>query len=386
MKIKKRDLLFFLLVISVFKILILPKIVIQSIKIVAVLCTTVYITKKLKVKEMVNSTCLWGIYIILSTIINYFIGYVTISNIFESILQALSILNLFCIFFVYKKANELYRAKKILIVILWIYTIMSIITIVINGHGEGTTVVYFAGNKFRTCYYMLLLTCLLYSELKTSLKKNIYTTVGFWVSLVLLIFVAIYVNCSTALVCVAVFCAFMLLPNSVLKKLFSRKTVFIALIVTGVIWLFLQAILHLPVVQRIIVGILHKDLGLTGRFAIYSMLLDIVNKNPLWGYGYGNSIIYSCTHGMIANAQNNLMQVIVDYGIIGLLLFVNMIYSNLPKTNEKMNYMYVYIYIMLIAAIVEITFDFWFFVALFLVGFEGEISNKTSKIKIKGMW
>lgn len=386
MKIKKRDVLFFLLIISLFKITILPKIMIQSIKIIAVSCTLVYITKKVKIRELINSVCLWGVYIVLSTIINYFKGYVEASNILNSILQALSFVSLFYMFFVYKKTNELHRAKIILIDILWIYTIMSVITIIINGKGEGTSVYYFAGNKFRTCYYMLLLVCVLYSELKTVLKKNIYITVEFWIALTLSILVAVYVKCSTAIICEALFLVFMVLPKTVLKKLLSRKTIFLVLIVTGIVWGFLQIILQLPVVQHVVVGVLHKDIGLTGRFAIYNILSDIIYYNPMWGYGYGNSIIYSSTHEMIANAQNNLMQIIVDFGIIGLLLFINMFYFKLPESNEKkINYMCIFIYLMLIAAIVEITFDFWFFVALFLSYFEADISNKQSKIKVKGI-
>lgn len=386
MKIKIRDLLFFILIIGLFKIIILPKIIIQAIKIVAVSCTLVYITRKLKLRELINSVCLWGVYIVLSTIINYFKGYAEASNILDSILQGLSFLSLFCMFFVYKKTNKLYRAKKILIVILWIYTIMSIITIIINGKGEGSSISYFAGNKFRTCYYMLLLVCILYSELKAALTKSIHIAVEFWIALALSIGVAVYVKCSTAIVCVALFLVFMMLPKEVLKKLLSRKTIFLMLIVTGIVWGFLQVILQLPVVQHVVVGVLHKDLGLTGRFAIYNILSDIIYCNPLWGYGYGNSIIYSSTYGMIANAQNNLMQIIVDYGIIGLLLFINMFYFKLPESNEKkINYMCIFIYLMLIAAIVEITFDFWFFVALFLSYFEGDISNKQSKIKVKGI-
>ena len=386
MKIKKRDVLFFLLIISLFKITILPKTMIQSIKIIAVSCTLVYITKKVKIRELINSVCLWGVYIVLSTIINYFKGYVEASNILNSILQALSFVSLFYMFFVYKKTNELHRAKIILIDILWIYTIMSVITIIINGKGEGTSVYYFAGNKFRTCYYMLLLVCVLYSELKTVLKKNIYITVEFWIALTLSILVAVYVKCSTAIICEALFLVFMVLPKTVLKKLLSRKTIFLVLIVTGIVWGFLQIILQLPVVQHVVVGVLHKDIGLTGRFAIYNILSDIIYYNPMWGYGYGNSIIYSSTHEMIANAQNNLMQIIVDFGIIGLLLFINMFYFKLPESNEKkINYMCIFIYLMLIAAIVEITFDFWFFVALFLSYFEADISNKQSKIKVKGI-
>ena len=118
MKIKIRDLLFFILIIGLFKIIILPKIIIQAIKIVAVSCTLVYITRKLKLRELINSVCLWGVYIVLSTIINYFKGYAEASNILDSILQGLSFLSLFCMFLVYKKTNKLYRAKKILIVIL----------------------------------------------------------------------------------------------------------------------------------------------------------------------------------------------------------------------------------------------------------------------------
>lgn len=233
---------------------------------------------------------------------------------------------------------------------------------------------------------MLLLVCVLYSELKTVLKKNIYITVEFWIALTLSILVAVYVKCSTAIICEALFLVFMVLPKTALKKLLSRKTIFLVLIVTGIVWGSLQIILQLPVVQHVVVGVLHKDIGLTGRFAIYNILSDIIYNNPMWGYGYGNSIIYSSTYGMIANAQNNLMQIIVDFGIIGLLLFINMFYFKLPESNEKkINYMCIFIYLMLIAAIVEITFDFWFFVALFLSYFEADISNKQFKIKVKGI-
>ena len=55
----------------------------------------------------------------------------------------------------------------------------------------------------------------------------------------------------------------------------------------GVIFV-LNAILALPIVQTLIVKILHEDLGVTGRTRLYTLLYSLLVKAGIFVYGFGS--------------------------------------------------------------------------------------------------
>ena len=86
-----------------------------------------------------------------------------------------------------------------------------------------------------------------------------------------------------------------------------------------------------------ITNVLGKDPTLTGRDQIFQGAIGVFVQHPFVGYGYNNSIIND-TLGKIAmqfnTAHNSMLQLMVDYGLIGLASFVMMMYTSLNKITK----------------------------------------------------
>jgi O-antigen ligase len=77
----------------------------------------------------------------------------------------------------------------------------------------------------------------------------------------------------------------------------------------------------------LLIGLLGKDLTLTGRTQIWSAVLDSIAKRPLLGYGYqafwlgleGESYrIILAVSWVLAQAQNGFLDVVLETGLVGL--------------------------------------------------------------------
>ena len=74
---------------------------------------------------------------------------------------------------------------------------------------------------------------------------------------------------------------------------------------------------------------------MTGRVEIYSSFLKIM-KSDIWlGQGYDNSIVMRNTTLGYLNAQNGILDVITQTGLIGLLLVL--VSGDLSKVTRKSN-------------------------------------------------
>ena len=86
-----------------------------------------------------------------------------------------------------------------------------------------------------------------------------------------------------------------------------------------------------------ITNVLAKDITLTGRDGIFSASLEIFMRHPIIGYGYNNSIINDLlgSHVMQFNtAHNSMLQMLVDFGVIGVSIFTVLVYQCM-KTMRK---------------------------------------------------
>lgn len=90
-----------------------------------------------------------------------------------------------------------------------------------------------------------------------------------------------------------------------------------------------------------ITEVLHKDITLTGRDFIYKGALQIYRQHPWIGYGYNNHIINDVLGRIAAafnTAHNSMLQMLVDYGRIGVGLFIYLVYTGMAfmkKTSQK---------------------------------------------------
>ncbi len=88
------------------------------------------------------------------------------------------------------------------------------------------------------------------------------------------------------------------------------------MVLTGVILAFLLQLLQVPFVKHIVVDVLGENLTLTGRDLIYSGLRAVISESPILGYGYGNAAV--AMYVGYGNAQNSIMETLVNYGVVGL--------------------------------------------------------------------
>ena len=148
---------------------------------------------------------------------------------------------------------------------------------------------------------------------------------------------------------------------------------FLSLIVVSVLFAFFyQIVLDIPFVQYIIVDLLGEDLTLTGRIYIYDAVLNVIEINPLWGYGIGNS--YQLLHFLYdyPNAQNGFINLFLEQGIIGsviviflsLLIVMNQVKNRIKEITFSMICL---LYAMVLMAFVEITIDLWYLLLLSLL-------------------
>ena len=97
-------------------------------------------------------------------------------------------------------------------------------------------------------------------------------------------------------------------------------------------------------------------------------------KEKFWlGYGYSNGKMLQVT-GVFGNAQNGLLEQMMNFGMLGVLAIVSTVRYALKKNSVNTSCMFILLYAMIIAAIFEVTINWFFWIALFSIQWleEGE--------------
>lgn len=138
----------------------------------------------------------------------------------------------------------------------------------------------------------------------------------------------------------------------------------------GVIFVF-DYLLSIPTINYLIFNFFGKSISIFGRQVIYDeYLTKLIGGERLWiGSGYNNSAILMMSGGVFGNAQNGLMEHFVAYGLVGVFAILSTAYYCLKKgrADEHSYYMLLTTYAMVIAATVEVTINWFFFMSLFIV-------------------
>lgn len=71
---------------------------------------------------------------------------------------------------------------------------------------------------------------------------------------------------------------------------------------------------------------------MNARVRIYSILMNIINKKYWWGYGYNTLIV---KEQLYSNAQNGLLHIMVQFGVIGVVALVFMCFMVTRNRNKK---------------------------------------------------
>lgn len=239
------------------------------------------------------------------------------------------------------------------------YLLISDLQFLIIGETTGNEG-YLVGNKF-SLSYMHILCFVLYkiSETMECVRRKAFSRF-----LIILTFaISILSECTTALVGMFAIVLALQMQNSNLKKVLYNGYTYIVILFSGVLFMFFYSyVLDIPFVQEIIVDVLHEDLTLTGRTGIYDLMLSVLPARPLWGFGVGNSHWVLAYLFGIANAQNGLVNLYIEEGFVGVVLYLAIFASifRYVKKYVPRNFSFpllCYIAVFFFMGLVEITID-----------------------------
>ena len=241
---------------------------------------------------------------------------------------------------------------------------------------DGNHAAYLVGTKFTVAYLHMDLLALWF------VKNN--GTFHFWqkskvlaiLLMCIILGVSVYINCITGLLgCIVLMWLFASMDAPVQKKLLrlnSPLLLFLVLIASVVFPFIAQSIVSIPAVKTFLEDVLGRSSTLTGRINIFELFVRRMEDNWLWGYGFGNGNYIAQAIFGYANAQNAILDWIMQAGVLatgGLLGLILMIFRQLSKTSETAEIMplVALIYVYVIMGAVEITFGMTFFLWIAVV-------------------
>lgn len=316
---------------------------------------------------------IWGVVLLLST----FKYSKDIMKIFRAMVYLLGI---FAIFLTVKYMFR-YQKQKLFMTIYVLFTFFSCInlaTVILAPNGiynkgwQGAT--YWFGGKFITFYMFYTWLCL-YVIMKR--KKHI---IAFVVPFLIGILLCMRVDCSTGIACICV-SALLIMSRKIVTKIKPWMLIGIVLGVTGVM-VFSNILFNNSLIQYFITKVLHRSSMMTGRVEIYSSFFQIMKSDIWFGQGYDNSIVTRNTTLGYLNAQNGLLDIITQTGVIGLIPFVFMLYAFLREGSVYLNNIenqlaVIFLMGFFFCSFGEISFNSYFFLLLVLVS--GDLSKVSRK-------
>lgn len=262
------------------------------------------------------------------------------------------------------------------------YVILIDVLILIDGvsiNGSG----YLIGNKFDVAYLHIFMSILYYVNF---LYKKKSRKTCFYLFLLFSAIISNTIGCTTAVVgCIILFLLFQF-KNLFQYIIYSPKLIILILMFIACFFFIFMSVLEYPIVKYIIVDILGEDMTLTGRTIVYGYLGEILLVTPLWGIGYDNSFaLMSYLYGF-PNSQNGIINVIIEQGFIGAMLFVYMLYTIFSYNRDCKDRCYSYpimalLFIYIILSSIEITLNMYFVALLALSLAHSDLSKKTCNSK-----
>lgn len=367
-KIKTDWLMVFLLFFSMFKISYIPGYLRQSIKIISLLLIFLFLIKKIPKGKLINISIVFPICIVFSGIVAYIQNVNTLKSLLESSLYSLMFYDAYTLIYYFKFKKKYKKLLFYLYNISKFFVIVNILTIFVFGNNRNVEPIYLLGNKFSSAYMMILLISLYGAthNMDYKVEKMKYNML-----IIISALLCIYMYSITPLVSLIFVFFASLYKKRLLKILLKPKLlIFCMLISTSLIFVF-DSLLKVSFINNLIFNVFGKSISIFGRQVIYDVyIMQIINKGRIWlGSGYNNDIIFSLSNGVFGNAQNGLMEHFISFGLVGILSIVITVYYCLKKNNNNDDIFYLVMttYSMVIAATVEVTINWFFFLSLFLI-------------------
>lgn len=283
------------------------------------------------------------------------------NTIVASFMYLLQIIDIFIVVKNYLQKYPLHDLVAIIFKLFLIYLLVAdALMIVIKYNFSNPAEEYLIGNKFTIAYLHCFVCALLFYLHGERLKKmKINGVLGRVYRIVPLLFVGfsicicIRVTCTTGLLICLFMGISMIIPSS-MKDFFSdRKPIILVIVILNVLIFSSYALFTNPVITSFVMGVLGKSITWTGRLQIYKVIFDIIKGSPLIGYGYFNNMVVDVLS--YGNAQNGILKIMVDSGILGLMGYAGIVYLGVKRGKSKALWaFYAFFYAMIIASMVEI--------------------------------
>jgi hypothetical protein len=371
----------YLLFIVLFRPYFLPSPVYQIIKVFAACYVFIYVIIKHQKLPLINISVAVSASIILSSAVNYFLeSNATWRQLFDAVIYGILFYDVYTLFQLYETKD---KALDIVNCLLKINLAYCISMIALLNHPIGIDPIdynlniYIFGNKFTSSYLFLQVVALYYMRFAETIIKDLVHKIVFFILIILSVFVSFYYGCATTLIA-NIIPVFIYLNSKRIRNLFYKPGFVLTTIctTTAIPFLFDRILLN-PSVRHFVINVLHRNINLSGRMNIYHrFLLPLIFRKPVLGFGYSNSAMRTAST-YYTNAQNALLEHIVKYGILGgLIIIVYILFCfRQSKRTLKSDGALMIVYSMFIVGIVEISYNWVFFLGLSLLAIIGEKSD-----------
>lgn len=275
---------------------------------------------------------------------------------------------LFYLIVLYCKDNNRIVRKTIERNLIFYNVILDFFVLLTNGKGLGglPEAVYLLGNKFMVSYFHMALLALFISNSK---KRNI----NFYIKIILYALYSIVILRIADTMTGVIGIVFMILGILILNKrreifkvLTNPAIVIVFFIGINAIFLFSNILLNNEFIMKFLMKYSHTDTLLSGRLPMYKLTIESISNNYIWGYGINYDIVLS-TFGF-GNPQNGLLKMMLDFGVVGTISFLWMMYSSFRNSklieSSISEGVILFIYSMLFCSLVEINIDILFYLFL----------------------
>lgn len=297
-------------------------------------------------------------------------------------LKIISIIGLFQ-FFCFESdeaRQDFFESSRVVFVVTYVLTIIYGLNInEQTAYGEG---VFFWGSKAVTTHAFIALFALSsFYDLRYKGKISLFTYAEYALSLTFC-----FMRTSGQGVTMFLVIALLFVLNNIFKKqLWEIIPPPVVIIVLGILYyvVITMRFQDIEFVVQYITGVLSKETTLSGRDAIFSGCLEIFSHHPWIGYGYDNAIVNDILGQRFMqfnSAHNSMLQMLIDYGIIGMSIFVLLMYNAFKEMaftgDHETEMLYIVVIAMFIGGLVNMIIPTNYFWMVVLLGCSEDIIKR----------
>lgn len=368
---------------AIFKPYFLPEGIRILLKIGILILVFFFLISNLNLNRLLNHSLIFCACVVVSAVVAKINGNYSMKSLLDSILYALTFYDLYTFAQLCKIKDSSDKLLFNMYMMNLIYCILTIASILVVGvENNSNRAAYLFGNKFTSMYLFILLIALFGATHDMNIKRN---RIILFVISIFSFLLSIYLDCATATISLLIILVIFFLPNKFKKYLINEKVVVIALIMSALIIIWIEVILKTSFISRLVTEYFGKSYTVAGRLEIYSVYLGGVLRERFWlGHGYSSSVMLNKT-GVFSNAQNGMLEIFVSFGIVGVIALIFTVYYCYKHSGKKAKtfYLSLVIYGMIIAAIFEVTINWFFLLGLCLIRWNSSIDREIQQKVIK---